>query len=72
MSGGRNHGVAEAMAACGEIEAGVARVRVLLRDAGAYRKRAFYESTQSLYEDMMLALERAWLGFADILEDLPE
>lgn len=65
------HGVAEAMAACDEIEMALGRVRELLRDADAYRKPAFYESTQSLYEDMMLALERAWLGFADILEELP-
>jgi hypothetical protein len=68
----RTRGVAEAMAACDEIEAGVARIRELLRDADAYRRHAFYQSSQSLYENTMLSLERAWLGFADILQELPE
>jgi hypothetical protein len=72
VSGGRNHGVAEAIAACDEIEAALGHIRELLRNADTYRKRAFYESIQSLYEDIMLASERAWLGFAAILEDLPE
>jgi hypothetical protein len=66
------HGVAEALAACDEIEAALGRVRELLKDAETYRKHAFYESAQSLYEEIALALERSWLGFVDILEELPE
>jgi len=51
------HGVAEAMAACDEIEAALGRVRELPKDAETYRKHAFYESAQSLYEEIALALE---------------
>ena len=72
MSGDQVRGVAEAMAACDEIEAALSRVRELLRDVQTYRKYAFYESAQSLYEEIALALERSWLGLADILEELAE
>ena len=66
------HGVAEAMAACDEVEAVLRRMRELLKNAGTCRRRAFYESSQALYEDGMFALENAWVGFATILESLSE
>lgn len=72
MSGGRIHGVAGALSGCAEIEAGVARIRELLKDADTYRRHAFYQSTQSLYKDVMFALESTWVALAGILEDLPE
>jgi hypothetical protein len=72
MSGGRIRGVAEAISTCDDIEAGVARIRELLRSADTYRRRAFYQRSQPLYEDVMFSVERTWVGFATILEDLPE
>lgn len=71
MSIGRK-GIEEATVGCDEIEAGLRRVRELLKNAKTYRKHAFYESFQPLYEDMMLALERTWMGFMTIREELPE
>lgn len=68
----RTHGIAEAMAAYNRIEAGVTRIRELLRNADTYHRHAFYQSSQALYEEMMFALENTWVGFASTLEDLPE
>lgn len=68
----RSHGVTVAMAGCDEIEAELKRFRELLKSAESYRRCSFYETGQSLYEEMMFALENTWVGFASTLEDLPE
>lgn len=72
MSTSRRNGMAQAIMACDEIEAALGRLRELLRDAETYRMHAFYESASSLYEEIALSLERSWLGFVDILDELPE
>jgi hypothetical protein len=56
----RRHGVAEAIAACDDIEVALSRIRGLLKSADTYRREALYQ-----------ALERTWIGFASILENLP-
>jgi hypothetical protein len=56
----RRHSVAEAMVACDDIEAALSRMRVLLKSADVYRREAFCQS-----------LERMWIEFASILENLP-
>jgi hypothetical protein len=72
VSGGPSRGVEEVTAACDEIEAGLRRARELLKDAETYQRHAFCQSFQDLYEDMMLALERAWMGCMTVTEELSE
>lgn len=62
----------DAILGCNEIEAALSRLRKLLRDAESYQKHAFYESVESLYDEIALALDRSWNAFEDILKGLPE
>jgi hypothetical protein len=60
----------EPMIACDDIEAVVSRLRALLDAAESYRRHAFYESAAALHLELAQAMERAWTGFEEILEDL--
>jgi hypothetical protein len=60
----------EPMIACDDIEAVVSRLRGLLDAAESYRRHAFYESAAVLHLELAQAMERAWTGFEEILEDL--
>lgn len=72
MNNAPNDNEGDALLACDEIEGAVSRLRELLKDAQSYRKHAFYESVESLYEEIALALDRSWNAFEDILKGLPE
>jgi hypothetical protein len=62
----------EPMIACDDMEAAISRVRDLLDAAESYRRHAYYESAATLHLELARAMERAWKGFEDILEDLDE
>jgi hypothetical protein len=62
----------EPMIACDDIEAVVGRLRELLDTAESYKRHAFYESAAALHLELARAMERAWTGFEEILEDLDE
>ena len=62
----------EPMVAFDDMEAAISRLRDLLDVAETYRKHAFYESAAILHLEMAQAMERAWQGFEEILEDLDE
>ena len=60
------------MVACDDMEAAISRLRDLLDAAETYRRHAYYESAAALHLELAQAMERAWKGFEDILEDLDE
>jgi hypothetical protein len=60
------------MVACDDMEAAISRIRDLLDAAESYRRHAYYESAASLHLELAQAVERAWKGFEEILEDLDE
>ena len=60
------------MIACDDMGASVSRLRELLVQAESYRRHAFYESAAVLHLELAQAMERAWRGFEEILEELPE
>jgi hypothetical protein len=60
------------MVACDDMEACISRLRDLLDAAESYRRHAFYESAATLHLELAQAMERAWKGFEEILEDLDE
>ena len=60
------------MIACDDMEAAISRLRDLLEAAETYRRHAFYESAATLHLELAQAMERAWTGFEEILEDLDE
>ena len=60
------------MIACDDMEAAISRLRDLLDAAETYRRHAFYQSAASLHLELAQAMERAWTGFEEILEDLDE
>ena len=62
----------EPMIACDEMEAAISRLRDLLDAAESYSRFAFYESAATLHLELAQAMERAWMGFEEILDDLPE
>jgi hypothetical protein len=68
----QNDSRTDAILGCNEIEAALSRLRELLRDAESYRKQAFYESVEALYDEIALALDRSWNAFEDISKGLPE
>jgi hypothetical protein len=68
----QNDSKSDALLGFNEIEAAVSRLRELLGNAGGYRKQAFYESVESLYDEIALALDRSWNAFQDILKGLSE
>ncbi len=72
MNNNQNDSRADAILGCNEIEVALSRLRELLRDAESYRKHAFYESVEALYDEIALALDRSWNAFEDILKGLPE
>ena len=72
MNSGRKRSKSDALTGCDDMEAALRRLRELLKDAETYRKHAFYQSASALYEEIALALERSWMGFEGILEDLRE
>jgi hypothetical protein len=60
------------MVACDDMEAAISRIRDRLDAAESYRRHAYYESAASLHLELAQAVERAWKGFEEILEDLDE
>lgn len=60
------------MIACDDMEAAISRLRDLLDAAVTYRRHAYYESAAALHLELAQAMERAWKGFEDVLEDLDE
>jgi hypothetical protein len=72
MNCGRRDSIVEAMIDCDAMEATISRLRDLLSAAETYRRHAFYESAATLHLELAQAMERAWLGFEKILEDLDE
>ena len=72
MNDPENDSKGDALLGCNEIEAAVSRLRELLRNAESYRKQAFYESVEALFDEIALALDRAWNSFEDITKRLPE
>jgi hypothetical protein len=58
------------MIACDDMEAAISRLRDLLDAAESYRRHAFYESAAAPHLELAQAMERAWAGFEEILEDL--
>ena len=60
------------MIACDDMEAAISRLRELLDAAESYRRHAYYESAAALHLELAQAMERAWKGFEEILEDLDE
>lgn len=60
------------MLACDDMEAAISRLRDLLDAAESYRRHAYYESAAALHLELAQAMERAWTGFEEILEDLDE
>lgn len=60
------------MVACDDMEAAISRLRDLLDAAESYRRHAYYESAAALHLELAQAMERAWKGFEEILEDLDE
>jgi hypothetical protein len=58
--------------ACDDMEAAISRLRDLLDAAELYRRHAYYESAAALHLELAQAMERAWKGFEEILEDLDE
>ena len=60
------------MVACDDMEAAISRLRDLLDSAESYRRHAYYESAAALHLELAQAMERAWNGFEEILEDLDE
>ena len=58
--------------ACDDMEAAISRLRDLLDAAESYTRHAFYESAAVLHLELAQAMERAWAGFEEILEDLDE
>jgi hypothetical protein len=68
----QNDAKRDAILGCDEIEAALTRLRELLKDAESYRKQAFYESVESLYDEIALALDRSWNACEGILNGLPE
>jgi hypothetical protein len=67
-----NDSKGDAILGCEEIEAAVSRLRELLRDVESYRKQAFYESIEALFDEIALALDRSWNAFEDITKGLSE
>lgn len=61
-----------AMIAHDDMESAISRLRDLLDAAETYRRHAFYESASTLHLELAQAMERAWTGFEEILEDLDE
>jgi hypothetical protein len=62
----------DAMLGCDDMEAAISRLRSLLEAAESYTRHAFYESAAVLHLELAQAMERAWTGFEEILEDLDE
>jgi hypothetical protein len=62
----------EPMVALDDMEACTSRLRDLLDAAESYSKFAYYESAADLHLRLAQAMERAWKGFEEILEDLDE
>lgn len=60
------------MVACDDMEAAISRLRNLLEAAESFRRHAYYESAAALHLELAQAMERAWKGFEEILEDLDE
>lgn len=60
------------MIACDDMGTTISRLRDLLDTAETYRRHAFYESAAVLHLELAQAMERAWAGFEEILEDLDE
>ena len=60
------------MLACDDMEAAISRLQDLLDAAESYRRHAYYESAAALHLELAQAMERAWKGFEEILEDLDE
>jgi len=60
------------MVACDDMEAAISRLRDLLDAAESYRRHAYYESAADLHLELAQAMERAWKGFEEVLEDLDE
>jgi hypothetical protein len=60
------------MIACDDMEAAISRLRDLLDAAESYSRHAYYESAAGLHLELAQAMERAWKGFEEILEDLDE
>ncbi len=60
------------MIACDDMETCISRLRDLLDNAESYRRHAYYESAAALHLELAQAMERAWTGFEEILEDLDE
>lgn len=61
-----------AMIACDEMETAISRLRDLLDAAESHRKHAYYKSAATLHLELAQAMERAWKGFEDILEELDD
>ena len=72
MNNDQKDSKSDALLGCNEIEGAVSRLRELLRNAESYRKDAFYESIEALFDEIALALDRSWNAFEDILKGLPE
>jgi hypothetical protein len=58
------------MVACDDMEAAISRLRDLLDAAETYRRHAYYESAATLHLELAQAMERAWKGCEEIVEDL--
>jgi hypothetical protein len=54
------------------MQAVIRRLSDLLDAAETYRRHAFYERAATLHLELAQAMERAWAGFEEILEDLDE
>lgn len=72
MNNGRKGSKSDAMLGCDDMQAVIRRLRDLLDAAETYRHHAFYESAATLHLELAQAMERAWTGFEEILEDLDE
>lgn len=72
MNNDQRDSKSDALLGCNEIGGAVSRLRELLRNAESYRKQAFYESVEALYDEIALALDRSWNAFQDILKGLSE
>jgi hypothetical protein len=72
VSNGRKDSKSDAMLGCDDMEATISRLRDLLDAAESYSKFAYYESAADLHLQLAQAMERTWMGFEEILDDLPE
>jgi hypothetical protein len=60
------------MMACDDMEGAIGRLRDLLDAAESFRRHAYYESAAALHLELAQAMERAWIGFEEILDCLDE